>query len=69
MDATIRFLPALCRNCKDIVEIELTRRDLLVENFTCPACDGTIFFFERAESFTCPRCGAPDMSVLQHGYW
>lgn len=68
-DPTIRFLPALCRTCKDIIEVELTGRDVLIETFTCSGCGSAITFFSRAESFHCPACGAPDMVVHQEGYW
>ena len=69
MDARIRFLPALCHTCRDIVEIELTGRDVLVETFSCPACHAPATFFSRGESFRCPRCDAADLKIHQKGYW
>ena len=69
VNTTIRFLPALCRHCRDIVEVELTGRDVLVESFNCLACGEAVSFFQRADTFICPRCGAPGLRVLQQGYW
>lgn len=69
VDPRIRFLPALCRRCREIVEIDLTGRDILIETFTCPACSGQVAFFDQAQTFVCPRCGAPDLRLKQCNYW
>ena len=69
MDARVRFLPAHCMNCKKIVEVELTGRDILIEEFTCPGCGHPVFFFEKGESYRCPACGEPGMAIHQEGYW
>lgn len=68
-DPRLRLMPGLCVTCHEIVEVDLTGRDILVEKFTHDACGSAVFFFKKGESYECPRCGAPDMRILQLGYW
>lgn len=68
-DPRQRFLPALCRLCHNIVEVNLTGRDVLIETFNCETCGEPVHFFQRSDTFICPRCGEPDMRVLQKDYW
>jgi predicted RNA-binding Zn-ribbon protein involved in translation (DUF1610 family) len=68
-DQSMRFLVGICHHCRELVEIDLTKRDIMVDTFTCQECDSPVFFFEKAESYDCPRCGAPNMRIKQDGYW
>lgn len=68
-DPRIRFLPALCTRCRNIIEVELTGRDVLVETFYCGKCSSPVLFFEKGESHECPRCKAPNLGIEQKGYW
>ncbi|MHB1361129.1 MAG: hypothetical protein ACYCW5_00830 [Thermoleophilia bacterium] len=68
-DSSKRFLPGVCRHCREIVEIDLTGHDVLIEHFTCSKCGRPVFFFEKAETFECPRCGAPNLRITQEKYW
>jgi len=65
----IRFLPAVCQHCQELVEVDLTDSDVMFDEFSCEKCDRPVFFFEHSESFACPRCNAPNMSIKQEGYW
>lgn len=69
LDPRTRFLPAVCHHCQKIIEVELTGRDILIEEFTCPDCGHAVFFFEKGDSYKCPRCQTPDLGISQEGYW
>lgn len=68
-DARIRFLPAFCYKCRNIVEVELTGRDVLMEKFTCSNCESQVFFLKKGKAYDCPRCGATNLQIVQEGYW
>lgn len=68
-DPRVRFLPGRCDRCREIIEVELTGRDPLIEEFRCRRCNSLIFFFEKGQSYGCPRCGTPNLRILQLDYW
>jgi ribosomal protein L37E len=68
-DPHLRFLPGVCHHCQELVEVDLTGRDILIEEFTCSRCGRPVFFFEKAESYNCPRCKAPNVRIKQGNYW
>lgn len=68
-DPRVRLLPALCPECHTIIEVELTGRDLLVDEFRCELCQALVSFFEKGQSYRCPKCQAPDLAIRQEGYW
>lgn len=68
-DSRQRLLPALCRECRTIVEVDLTGRDVLIDEFRCDICGAAVSFFEKGQSYCCPKCQAPDLKIRQEGYW
>lgn len=68
-DPALRFLPGVCHHCRELIEVDLSGHDILIETFTCATCGRPVFFFERAESYDCPRCGAPNLRIKQLDYW
>lgn len=68
-DPRQRLLPALCPECRTIVEVDLTGRDVLIEEFRCGVCGVLVSFFEKGRSYHCPECQAPDLKIRQEGYW
>jgi len=68
-DPRIRFMPAFCVECKEIVEVDLTGADIMVDEFRCVKCGSELFFLEKAASYTCPKCKAHDMQLIQGEYW
>ncbi|MHB0978541.1 MAG: hypothetical protein ACYC5Q_00415 [Thermoleophilia bacterium] len=70
LDPRRRFMPAHCMRCKTYVEVNLTGADILVDEFTCPHCEGEVFFIERSDAYGCPQCGSPNLRLRQGPtYW
>lgn len=68
-DPRFRFLPAHCSQCREIVEVDLTGHDVLIDTFTHSECGTQVLFFQKDQSYACPKCNAPDVRILQKGYW
>jgi len=63
-------MPAHCMRCKTYVEVNLTGADILVDEFTCPHCEGEVFFVDRSDSYGCPQCGSSELRLRQGPtYW
>lgn len=68
-DPDVRFLPAACPSCREIIEVDLSGIDPLIDEVVCGKCGSPASFFEQAESYACPRCGSAGLRIKQKGYW